>query len=342
MVEEKKKKSGDETDLWAQELQPIPANKYIKSVANTEKILIFSETGAGKTTFYLNIIRDLKRRGINPKEFTMTIISPDRPTGLSKIFDIVPASYSKYMHIFPVNNYEDVIKSTAKSEKMLKEHFERTEKHGWMVFELLENYWTFAQDYYSRQAYGESMGYYFAQMMRALTIKDKQTAYEAFAGPYGGPWPIIKFFHNYNWIDRIKRMPFNAVFTSEVKEETNKDSIFFNLGLRPAGEKNNMHRVDTIIYLSHKGNDYFMRPFKLTGYTRLYRETKITNKNGYEIHKLALKQLAERGFKTSKIKNIEKEAGITPPVKQEKPKIETVGDGEENQEQEQEQEIWDI
>jgi len=341
MMNEKKKSSDDVTDLWAQELQPIPANKYIKSVANTEKILVYSETGAGKTTFYLNIIRDLKRRGVDPKDFTMTIIFPDRPTGLSKIFDIVPRSYREYMYVFPVNNYEDVVKSTAKSQKMLIEHFEKTGTHGWMVFELLENYWTFAQDYYSRQAYGESMGHYFAQMMRTLTVKDKQSAYEAFAGPYGGPWPIIKFFHNYNWIDRIKRMHFNVLFTSEVKEEANKDSIFFNLGLRPAGEKNNMHRVDTIIYLSHKGNEYFMKPFKLTGYTRTYSETKITNKNGYEVHKLSLKQLTDRGFKTSKIENIEKEAGIIPPVKQKQPKVETIGDGdgEENQEQET---IWNI
>lgn len=337
MVMGKKNNSDDATDLWAQELQPIPANKYIKDVADTEKILVYSETGAGKTTFYLTIIRDLKRRGINVNDFMMTIIFPDRPTGLSKIYDIVPPSYREGMYIFPVNNYEDVVKSTAKSQKMLIKHFEKTGTHGWMVFELLENYWTFAQDYYSRQAYGESMGHYFAQMMRALTLKDKQAAYEAFAGPYGGPWPIIKFFHNYNWIDRVKRMPFNVLFTSEVKEETNKDSIFYNLGLRPAGEKNNMHRVDTILYLSHKGNDYFMRPFKLTGYKVLYHETKITNKNGYEVHKLKLKDLAKRGFKTSKIEDIEQESGITPPVKKEEPIIKNVGEEKQNQ-----GDVWDI
>lgn len=313
MVQEKKQKKDDPVDLWSKIVKPIPAKKFIKDVANTEKLLVFSETGAGKTTFYLNILRYLKKQGVDKKDIMMTIIFPDRPTGISKIHEIAPTDYlESCVYIFPVNNYEDTIAATASSEKMLLEHYEKTGKYGWMVFELLENYWSFAQDYYSRQAYGVSMGNYFAQMRQTINSKEKQAAYEAFAGPYGGPWPIIKFFHNYNWIDRVKRMPFNTIFTSEIKEEINKDSIFSILGLRPAGEKHNMHRVDTILYLSHKGNDFFMKPFKITGYKMMYSEIKITNKNSYEVHKKMLERLEK--YKSSKIEDMEEKAGIKLPT----------------------------
>ena len=61
-----------------------------------------------------------------------------------------------------------------------------------------------------------------------------------------------------------------------------------------------------------------MKPYKLTGYTKLYGELNITGKNGYEEHKKALARLTEMGYKVSKWDELEKEAGITPP----KPKAE--------------------
>jgi len=121
---------------------------------------------------------------------------------------------------------------------------------------------------------------------------------------------VIKFFHNFNWIDKIKRMPYNVLFTSEIKEEGNKDSIFYDIGYRPSGEKDNMHRFDTILYLSHKGNKFSQACYKLTGYSKIYSSVDITNKNGYEVHKGLLKRLEDAGLRTSKIEDVEKEAGI--------------------------------
>ena len=223
----------------------------------------------------------------------MTIVFPDRYSGFTKLAGYIPKKYldNDSVKIFPVNNYEETITATGSATRLLLDHYKKTGVHGWGVWELMENYWTFSQDYFCRKAYGTTMGEFFAQMQSIMskTKGEKKTAYEAFAGPFGGPWPIIKYFHNFSWIDKIKRMPYNVIFTSELKEEDNKDSIFSQYGFRPAGEKHNQHKIDTIINLSHKGNNYFMKCYKLTGYQKRYGELNITNKNGYEEHMHILK-----------------------------------------------------
>jgi hypothetical protein len=325
MVKQKKTTKGTEADsLWKQGAKPIKLRDYSKSTADTEKLLIFSETGAGKTTFYLDIIRYLKKKGLEPEKFKMMICYPDRPSGISRLFPSVPSEYKDGLDIFPVSNYEETIRATATIVEEMDKHFKETGVHGWGVFELMENYWTFSQDYYCRKAYGETMADYFTEMQSLIGKgkAEKKTAYEAFAGPFGGPWPAIKFHHNFNWIDKLKRMPFNIVFTSEIKEEDNKDSIFSSLGYRPAGEKHNQHKMDTILYLGHKkvGSNYrfTMKPFKLTGYRAFYPKIDITDKIGYEEHKKACKKLEEKGYKVTKMNDLEEQAEITPPKRKKK------------------------
>jgi len=358
MAEKKQEKNDDAQNLWNQRMKAIPIKKFSKDTADTEKILVFSETGGGKTTFYLNILRYLKSISKSKEDIKMYIIYPDRPQGLVKLYGLIPKEYQDCIEVLPVGTYEQTIVATATAVEGLKEHFKETGAYGWIVFELIENYWTFSQDYFCREAYGQSLGEFFSQM-RTIMSKDKaekRTAYEAFSGPFGGPWPIIKFFHNFNWIDKVKRLPYNIVFTSELKAEDNEDSIFKELGYRPAGEKHTQHKVDTILYLNHKkvGKDYkfTMKPYKLTGYRAFYAPVDITNKNAYEEHKKALKSLENRGYKVSKIEDIEEQADIKPPkskneAKEEKksePKKEEkkVSEPEPEKKKEKGDDVWDI
>lgn len=310
-------------ELWDQRLvKPVSLKQYAQEIENVEKLILFGESNTGKTRWYLSILKYLLKQNIPKEKLLMCIVFPDRPTGVTKLINLIPKEYfdNNCVQIFPVNNYEEMVSSTAEAEKMLLEHYKKTGKHGWLVCELLEESWKNSQDYYCRQAYGVGLGEYFAQKKQNIKIlKDDTSAYRALEG--WGDWPIIKYFHNYNWVDKIKRMPFNVVFTAEIKEEGNKDSLFYELGYRPAGEKDNLHRVDTIIYLSHKGNQFFQRCYKLTGYNRLYSNIEITDKNGYEIHKQILARFDKEGHKTSAIEEAEKEADI--PViekKEEQPK----------------------
>jgi len=260
---------------------------------------------------------------VKKEDVMMCIIYPDRPTGITKMINAIPAEYRERILVFPINSYEELISSTAVAEEKLKEHFEKTRKNGWLVIELLEDSWKSVQDYYCRLAYGETLGEYFAKKRADVkAMKEDSSAFRALEG--WGDWPVIKYFHNYNWIDKIKRMPFNVVFTSEIKEEGNKDSIFFDLGYRPAGEKDNIHRVDTVLYLSHKENRYFVKPYKLTGFRKLYGQIEITlneknNKGAYELHKEALDKMTKLGYRISPMDELEEQAGIVKPKEEVKP-----------------------
>lgn len=316
MAVKKETSNKEPQNLWEQELvKPVSIRKYVAEVANTEKMIIFAESNAGKTSFYIGILKYLEEHGLKKEELLMCIIYPDRPTGLTKLESDIPEEYKDNILIFPINTYEELVSSTATAARYLEEHKKKTGKLGWLVIELLEDAWKSSQDYYCRLAYGETLGEYFAKKRADVkAMQEDTTAYKSLEG--WGDWPIIKYFHNFNWIDKIKRMQYNVLFTAEIKAEGNKDSILFDLGYRPAGEKDNMHRVDTIIYLSHQGNEFFMRPYKATGYKKLYSKQKITGKNGYKVHKQALKELTKRGFGITAMQELEKKAGIIPPTQE--------------------------
>jgi len=343
MAQKKSQEGAEPKDFWKQELiKPVTISQYAKDIAETEKIIVFGESNTGKTSFYISILDWLQKEGLKKEDLLMCIIYPDRPTGLTKLFSNIPQKYRDNIMVFPINSYEELVSSTAQAEKALEEHRKKTGKFGWLIIELLEDAWKNAQDYYCRMAYGESLGEYFAKKRADVkAMKEDNTAYKALEG--WGDWPVIKYFHNFNWIDKIKRMQYNVLFTSELKAEGNKDSIFYDLGYRPGGEKDNMHRVDTIIYLSHKGNQFKMRPYKLTGYKKLYGELDITIKNkdslgAYIIHKNALKRLEELGYRQTPIEDLEEQAEIKPPKpkpKKEEKTIKTISKGEDGKEKEE-------
>ena len=316
----KKQVDGDTSPqtLWEQEYKPIPMKTFAENTKNTEKIVWFGESNSGKTRAYLDILGHYKKKGVPAEKICMCIVFSDRATGITKLYNLIPKDYVDRVFIFPIDCYEDLVKATANSEKILNEHFKKTGTHGWLICELLEESWRFAQDYYSRKAFGETLADLMAAKRRAIeelkTVKSedkRDSAYQALEG--WRDWTVIKFFHNFNWIDKIKRFPFNVGATAEIKDTDNPDSIFSAIKVRPAGEKDNAHRFDTIIYKKHVGDKFYQRCFKLTGYNRLYSDIDITDKNSYEVHKQILLKFDKSGYKTSAIEELEKEAEIKPP-----------------------------
>ncbi len=311
---------------WIASAKPIPIKQFVEETADTQKMIIFAESNAGKTHFWMQIFEVLKKvTKLPPEKVLICAVYPDRRTGITKLAGLIPKEYfdAGCLQVFPVTNYEELISSTATAEKMLIEHHKKTGIHGWMIHELLGEPWVFAQDYYTRKSYGEGLADYFAtKKQRDKAIREDASAYKALDG--WKDWSVIKLFHNFGWIDKIKLMPFNVITTAEHKEEGREDSIFAKTG-RPAGEKDNMHRFDDIIFLRRdiaKGK-FFMKPLKITGYTHVYPEQDITGKIGFLIHQQMKEKLEKSGYKETVIAKTEKAAKITPPKKpKETPAIE--------------------
>ena len=332
-------------DLWKESADSKTIKDFANETIDVEKILWYGESNSGKTRAYLDILAHLKNEeNVSAEKVCMCIIFSDRATGITKLYHLIPKEYVNRVFIFPVSNYEEMVKATAESERILMKHFEKTKTHGWLILELLEEAWRFAQDYYSRQSFGETLADLMAtkrqevhNLMVAKNKEDKETAYQVLSG--FRDWVTIKFFHNFNWIYKIKRMPFNVGATAEIREEVNPDSMFAKVGAKPAGEKDNMHRFDTIIYKKHLKDKFYQRCFKLTGYSRLYSDVDITDKNSYTIHKKVCEKFERSGYKTGAMEEIEKEAGIEPP----KPKAKEEPKSEEKpKEEKKEEDEWEI
>lgn len=314
-------KQPQQKDLWKQRnVESVSLRQFVKDTADVEKMILYGESNAGKSRWFLNILSHLKKTGVPKENILMYVIYPDRATGITKLANLVPKEFADNVKILTINCYEELVMSTALAEERLMEHYKKTGVHGWMVIELLSEVWRMSQDYYARQAFGESLADLLAakrqavqEVMKEKGKEDKTTAFQALSG--FADWTTIKFFHNFNWIDKIKKMPFNVVFTSEIKNEDSKDSMFSAVGKRPGGEKDNIHRVDTILYLTHIGDKFEQRCFKLTGYSRIYSGIDITDKNGYEVHQAILKKFESKGYKSSAIEELEAEAGIPSPEK---------------------------
>ena len=327
----KKKIEGKEDPIvfWKTLIEPVPKVKFAEQTVNVENILWFGESNTGKTqSAVIDVLRYMAEQKIPSEKVMMCVIFPDRATGITKLYHLIPQQYRTRVFMFTVNNYEDLIVATASAEKMLMEHYKKTKKHGWMVIELAEEAWRMSQDYYSRKAFGETLADLMSAKRRILNeLKDivdekkKDSAYQALEG--WRDWTVIKFFHNFNWIDKIKRMPFNVGMTSEVKAVDSSDSIFYDIKVQPAGEKDNVHRFDTVIYKKHIGNKFTQRCFKLTGYSRLYNEIDITDKNSYSEHKKILSKFDKKGYHMSAIDEVEQETEIKIP-KEVKEKVKTI------------------
>ncbi len=316
--------------LWSGKDEGQRFDEFVESTAGTHKVIFYGESGTGKTRAYLKILELLKEQGIPPEDVLMEIVYPDRATGITKLSGIVPMEYVPRMNIHAISTYEELIKATSTACKNLEEHYEKTGRHGWLVTELLGEIWAFAQDYYTRQSYGEGLGDFFAEKQQVTSaIKEDKTAYSALEG--WKDWTVIKHFHNFNYIDKLKKKQFNIVFTAEVKQEGRDDSIFYEHG-RPSGEKDNMHRVDEIIKLQKSNGNYYMRPYKLTGYKKLYPKQNITGKNPFKQHIKALKQLEKKGLRESSSDKIESIIQKNMDVEEDE-EIEVVSDEEESEDE---------
>lgn len=276
---------------------------------NAESILVYGSTGTGKTYFWTTLFEWFDKKGIKPENLLVWAIFPDRPGGFKKLeADFIPKKYSNSCRIFYTNDFQDVIDISEVAAVDLKKFAEEDPNHVvWFVVELLNEMWEAAQHLYVERAYDKTFADYFAAQRAELKDRAQKaregkepSAYAAFSGAFGGDWPIIKDYHNAQWIERVKMFPgfgVNVLFTAEEREEEDKGTLFTDIGTKPAGEKRNQHRVDTILHLTAQSNGFKMDAAKITGLSLRYSNADITTKIPYEVHleKVArLKALQEK------------------------------------------------
>jgi len=283
------------------------SGKPLSEIKNQQKesILLYGSTASGKTYWYITIPHYYKSIGVKPENFLMWVIFPDRSGGILNLLDLVPPEYLDRIRIYPISgDFRDVIEVTNKAWDELTKFGSNPQNHAWLVFEMVDELWTLAQDTAIRISYGIGLGQFIASKRKELIEKaeskgkEEPSAYSALSGAYGGEWVTIKNLHNTEWIDKVKSIPIlgvNLLLTAGEKKAESTDKPFHLIGVKPDGEKSNIYRVDTIIYLERDDatNKFFMQPLKITGLSTLYAKHDITNQIPYAIHKENVKKCRE-------------------------------------------------
>jgi len=128
----------------------------------------------------------------------------------------------------------------------------------WCCFDMLGRFWDIAQDYYTYRVYGtDSIEH---------VVKQKEKGGDAsFGGLDGiGDWPHIKRLHNTRLLDdAVLRSTFNVMATTSAgmvsprgkAPTTGIEGIYATeFGIKPEGEKHNIYRFDTQVFLYRKGD----------------------------------------------------------------------------------------
>jgi hypothetical protein len=210
-----------------------------------ESVLLCGEPTTSKTWSLINL-------ALNYPERQVTIFDFDRgtPKVVQELGGDIP------------NLTIHIIREWPKLVEKFKEEHARLGKGDWLCIDMLSRMWDLAQAFYSNYVFGED------PIEHLMTMK-KQVNKVGFGGFDGlTDWAIIKRLHNEQIIDlAILGGEYNVMATTSIREilPVEKDpkpgsleSIYAReFGFKPEGEKHNIHRFDTQVYLYRKADGAF-------------------------------------------------------------------------------------
>ncbi len=131
----------------------------------------------------------------------------------------------------------------------------------WMCLDMMNRFWDFAQNYYSRMVFGKTPSEY----LMMLRNQAKAVSFGGFDGLTD--WTIIKRMHNEELVDdALLWSQFNVMATTSISsylpvEKIPKAGIegvlATSFGIKLEGEKHNLYRFDTVAVMVKKANGHF-------------------------------------------------------------------------------------
>jgi len=235
--------------------------------AKFHKILVYGQTGTGKTFGILHIAASLKNN---------TLFYLDTDEGTSKDVDEFPDDVKSRLQYYLATSMDEMIAD-------LNDATLKCMPGDWIVVDMAARVWDLAQSEFIRKVFDASeVGRYYLEMRRELERHpvitksggvDKQPNLDGWTD-----WVPIKKRHNEDFMDVLKMLPRKKgvhvlVTTSADQLKTQGKfadkgdtiSVFGKVGYKPEGEKHNPHRFDTILFLSKAGGEYYVTCLKNRG-----------------------------------------------------------------------------
>jgi hypothetical protein len=233
------------------------SNDDLELDAQRERILIGGAPGTGKSYSLLALADYIQIRDPDAKIF---ILDADR--GMGKVRKSEWPQVNNIAKHYVARNWEVV-------EQFLAEVGEEHRPKDWVFIDMLGRFWDMAQSLEVSAVHGVSPGQAMLNARKNLVEQHKLHAPGSLPQP---DWTVIKRFHNDEFIDTISNVwDAHVVATTALnKLDVDRDDallveIFAPYGYRPEGEKYNVHRFDTVMFMSLEGDKRYISTVKDRG-----------------------------------------------------------------------------
>jgi len=220
--------------------------KNTQKTTDRERILIVGDRGTKKTSAIVQLAQLWPDIGV-------VVIDPDG--GMPKIINRIFGGWDKVPNLsyYPVNSWLDI-------EAAYKEIKPALESGDWLCIDGAHHPWKMAREDYINAKFHKTLSEFKLDKMK----KGQQMAFGALENP---DWDMIKLMYNSVITNAIERQTCNVLFTvpvqplimHKVKQAGGVDKQvplekgiakhWARLGYKPAGEKNLVGDVDTVLLL---------------------------------------------------------------------------------------------
>lgn len=210
-----------------------------------ERILLMGSFGSGKSNAWCTVAAWLRRTKSPAKVYVV-----DTDHAVDRLSEGYDGFFDNVVHA-DVWDYEETDKALDKFKKA------KPTKEDWLVVDLANKLWQFAQNYYIDETFGKDAATYYLEFKKAGG-KGNPLSQEAF----GANWQVINYQYD-ALMQKVQRWPGHVLFcvpaepTSTGAGGDDKDTIamYGKHGVKPAGQKALGFQFFTVIWMIPKGNE---------------------------------------------------------------------------------------
>lgn len=220
-----------------------------------ERILVYGSAGSGKTYQWLKIAEHLP-------DVPFFCMDTDRSIArhLSTEF-----AHLGNVEVFPASDWDGCMQALRSVEDKTKGRFSDSwndwARRPWFMVDHVCSTWEMVQSYFVEEIFNKDIGQYFLEVREVLSKGARRL--DALDG--WKDWIVINKIYQ-SWANRICALPchvYLAARSAEVLKEGYEEprvlDTYGYLGAKPAGEKRMDYRMHTVLYLTHRGDQWFTR-----------------------------------------------------------------------------------